>query len=316
VKVLVTGADGFVGRHLVPRLVSRGYQVVAGCRPDFSPVNTADMLTWEGVHLIPFELTDPDRIQAAVSPGHDIVIHLAAVSSVREAREDPGRAWLVNAAGTSRLVNAVDAARRADRTDPLVLIISTAEVYGCGTARPRLETDVPRPQSTYAASKLGSEIAGLEVWRRTGLRVVVARPFTHTGPGQAAGFVVPSFIRRLLAIKSGDSPQVPTGNLDPIRDFLDVRDVVDAYLHLVDTGSPGEIYNVACGEGISLRDLFFRVAELIGVDAEPNPDPALVRSADIPHLVGNAGKLRETTGWSPSTPLDQTLLDMVNAQTH
>jgi GDP-4-dehydro-6-deoxy-D-mannose reductase len=85
---------------------------------------------------------------------------------------------------------------------------------------------------------------------------------------------------------------------------------------LVDAGSPGEIYNVARGEGISLRDLFFRVAELIGVDAEPNPDPALVRSADIPHLVGNAGKLRDTTGWSPSTPLDQTLLDMVNAQTH
>jgi GDP-4-dehydro-6-deoxy-D-mannose reductase len=198
-----------------------------------------------------------------------------------------------------------------------VLVVSTAEVYGGGLTRPRVETDRPLPQSPYAASKLGAEIAALEAWRRSGLRVIVARPFIHTGPGQHPPYVVPSFIQRLLQAKDNASPSlVPTGNLDLVRDMLDVRDVVHAYLLLLHRGIPGETYNVARGEGFTLREIFLTLAREIGVAAEPASDPALLRAGDIPHLVGDSSKLRQATGWSPAFTLPQTLRDMVHAQAH
>jgi GDP-4-dehydro-6-deoxy-D-mannose reductase len=315
-RVLVTGADGFVGRRLVPRLVETGHGVTAACRPSAEPQSWLDHRWREAVRIIPFELTDPTLIREVFSLPYDAIVHLAAVASVREAREDPGRAWVVNAAGTARLVDAVIAARHEGGTDPVVLIISSAEVYGSGPASPRVESDPPCPQSPYAASKAGAEIAALEAWRRAGLRVIVARPFTHTGPGQLPPYVVPAFVERLLGVRAGATRRVPTGNLEPVRDLLDVRDVIEAYLGLLAAGVPGEIYNVARGEGTTLGELFRRIAGIVGVAAEPVPDPSLVRAGDIPYLVGDAGKLRRTIGWSPTITLDQTLRDMVDAQAH
>jgi GDP-4-dehydro-6-deoxy-D-mannose reductase len=109
---------------------------------------------------------------------------------------------------------------------------------------------------------------------------------------------------------------VPTGNLDPVRDLLDVRDVAEAYLGLLANGVPGEVYNVSRGEGMTLRDLFHEVADLVGVRAEPVPDPSLIRAGDIPYLVGDSTKLRRATGWAPSLALKQTLREMVDAQAY
>jgi GDP-4-dehydro-6-deoxy-D-mannose reductase len=223
---------------------------------------------------------------------------------------------VINAAGTARLMDVLISARERGYSDPIVLNVSSSEVYGAGPALPRAESDPVLPHSPYAASKAGSEIAALEAWRRTQLRVIIARPFTHTGPGQRPPYVVPVFIDRLLSVKAGGSPRVPTGNLKPVRDLLDVRDVVEAYLALLSRGVPGETYNIARGEGITLERLFRRIAEIIGVEAEPFPDANLVRTGDIPYLVGDATKLRQATGWSPAITLDQTLQDMVDAQTH
>jgi len=307
VRVLVTGADGFVGRHLVRRLLARGDEVGAACRPGGPGV------TGTGVALIPFEVTDDGSIRAALDYAPDAVVHLAAVASTREAREDPGRAWIVNAAGTARLAEAM-AARVADGHDPLLLVVSSGEVYGAGGGVPRAESDPLQPISPYAASKVGAEVAALEVWRRTGLRTVVARPFTHTGPGQDPRFVLPAFVSRLRAARASGGGEVVTGNLDPVRDLLDVRDVVEAYLALLGAGAPGEVYNVARGEGRSLRELFHRLAELVGVQAEPKPSAELQRAQDIPHLVGDTSKLRRATGWSPAISLDATLRGLVDAQ--
>jgi GDP-4-dehydro-6-deoxy-D-mannose reductase len=315
-KVLVTGADGFVGRHLVARLMKEGHEVRAACRPTTDPPTWLPASWRDVVQVVPFELTDPASIRSALSQGLDAVVHLAAVASVREAREDPGRAWVVNAAGTARLLDAVVAASDNQRDAPRVLVVSSAEVYGNGPRSPRFESDPPCPLSPYAASKVGAEVAALEVWRRERLPVIVARPFTHTGPGQTPGYVVPSFIERLLAVRAGGNHRVATGNLDPVRDLLDVRDVVAAYLALLSRGVPGETYNISRGEGISLRDVFQRVATLLEVSAEPYSDSALVRANDIPYLVGDATKLHRATGWAPALSLDQTLRDMVNAQAH
>jgi GDP-4-dehydro-6-deoxy-D-mannose reductase len=316
VRVLVTGADGFVGRHLVQRLIETGHEVIAASRPGVDPESWLKDRWRRGVRLVSLELADSDSVRQALRDPPDGVVHLAAVASVREARDDPGKAWVVNAAGTARLVDALLSSRKGTGRDPMVLIASSAEVYGKGSGVPRTEQDPPSPQSPYAASKVGSEVAALEAWRRAGLRVLIARPFTHTGPGQRPPYVVPSFVERLLAAKASSNRQIPTGNLEPVRDLLDVRDVVEAYLGLLGAGSPGEIYNIARGEGITLREVFRQVAAVIGVEAEPVADPALVRPEDIPHLVGDATKLRRTTGWSPSIPLEQTVRDIVNAQTN
>jgi GDP-4-dehydro-6-deoxy-D-mannose reductase len=309
--VLVTGADGFVGRHLVQRLRREGHQVGAGCRPDSPPVAWGD----SGIIPLALELTDDRSIARVLDFAADAVVHLAAIASNREARDDPGLAWEVNAAGTARLAEGLGRRRERDG-DPVLLAVSTGEVYGVGGPAPRRESDPLLPASPYAASKVAAEVAALEVGRRTGLRVTIARPFTHTGPGQQPKFALPGFVERLRAAKASGDPVVPTGNLEPVRDLLDVRDVVEAYVLLLERGAPGEAYNISRGEGRSLAEMFAMLADLVGVRAEPRPDPGYVRSRDLPHLVGDSTKLRRATGWKPRLSLDQTLRGLVDAEAH
>lgn len=316
-RVLVTGADGFAGRHVVELLVQAGHEVWAGCRPGGEPAKRwLGPQAQQAVTVIPLEITDPTSVSAALGRPFEAIVHLAAVASGSEARQDPGRAWVVNAAGTARLVDAAVVLRGKTGADPLLLVVSSAEVYGNGPAVPRVETDPLVPQSPYAASKVGTEVAALEAWRREGLRVVIARAFPHTGPGQLPVYVVPAFLERLRAARDTGAVEVRTGSLDPVRDLLDVRDVAAAYVALLSQGSPGEAYNVARGVGVTLRELFGRLAEMVGAKVTPVPDPSLMRPGDIQYLVGDAAKLRRATGWSPGFTLEQTLREMVDAQAH
>jgi len=315
-KVLVTGAAGFVGRWLLPALVEEGHEVLGTRLPGEAPPPFLSEAERQHVRWLPLDLADTGSVRAAVDEVPDAVIHLAAIASGAEARRDPGVAWEVNAAGTARLADALGARRQAGTADPLFLLVSTAEVYGAlEPPRPRVERDPPAPVSPYAASKLGAEIAVTETARRTGLRTIVVRAFPHTGPGQTDRYVVPAFARRLRAARRLGATVVKTGNLDPVRDFTDVRDVVRAYLALLAQGVSGEVYNVASGEGRTLREIFHRLAELIGVRATAEVDLQLTRTADLPHLVGDATRLRARTGWAPRYTLDQTLQDVVNAET-
>ena len=319
-KVLVTGADGFVGRWLVRRLLADGREVYGAVRPGQSPPAVppaADLTPAErdAVRWLPLELTDQESVRACVDVRYDAIVHLAALSSGSDAMRDPGYAWAVNAGGTARIVHVLVEAKRTEGADPLLLVASTGEVYGRGDPRPRRETDPVAPCSPYAATKAGAELAALEAWRRVGVRVVVARAFAHTGPGQDARFVVPAFAGRLRFAKRVGAPVVKVGNLEPVREFLHVRDVVDAYVRLLVRGHAGETYNVASGEGISLEQVFDRLAGLIGVHPLTEADPDLVRGGDILHLVGDATKLRAATGWAPRYSLDATLREVVDAQT-
>ncbi len=265
------------------------------------------------VTAVPLELTDDASVRGAVAYAPDAVIHLAAVASNSEASADPGLAWTVNAAGTARLAEALGR-RRGDGVTARLLVVSSGEVYGHGSNAPRRETDVIAPSTPYAASKAAAEMAGLEVWRRTGLPVVIARPFTHTGPGQETRFALPAFAERMREAKATGATKVRSGNLAPVRDLLDVRDVVDAYVRLVASGEPGETYNISRGEGNTMRELFDRIAGLVGVRVQPEPDPSLARPSDIPHLVGDSTKLRGATGWAPTRSLEHTLRGLVDAQ--
>jgi GDP-4-dehydro-6-deoxy-D-mannose reductase len=313
-QVLVTGADGFVGRSMLRRLLGEGHRVHGAVRPGAGDVVGLTAAERAAVEWVPLELEDTASVRAAVASRPEAVIHLAAVASSADARRDVGGAWAINAAGTARLAEELARLREAGVADPLLLLASSGEVYGSGPARPRTEADPLLPCSPYAASKVGAEAATLEVWRRTGLRVVIARAFPHTGPGQSTRFVAPAFAERLRLAKRAGAPVVKTGNLEPVRDFLDVRDVTAAYLALVHRGTPGEAYNVARGEGIALAELFERLARLVGIRAIPELDPGLVRPADIFHLVGDPTRLRAATGWNPTIDLDVTLKELVDAQ--
>jgi len=316
VKILVTGAAGFVGGALLPRLVRAGYQVTGTHVPGEPQPGFLTPADRPRVRWLPLDLRDTASVHAVVEENPDAVIHLAAVASGSEARRDPGHAWVVNAAGTARLADALGARRQAGTGDPLLLLVSTAEVYGNLTPpRPRTESDPVAPISPYASSKAGAEVAALETARRTGLRVLIARPFPHTGPGQTDRYVVAAFARRLRDARRAGERVVRTGNLEPVRDFLDVRDVAEAYLALLERGTPGEVYNIASGAGYSMLQVFTRLSEIIGVDAVAEPDPAFTRTADLMHLVGDASRLRSATGWAPRIAFDQTLQDLVNAQT-
>jgi GDP-4-dehydro-6-deoxy-D-mannose reductase len=145
---------------------------------------------------------------------------------------------------------------------------------------------------------------------------VISRAFAHTGGGQDGRFVVPALARRLLVAKHARAPVIKVGNLEPIREFMHVSDVVDAYCQLLVRGRPGEVYNVASGQGISLDDLLAQLMEVVGYRVIPEADPELIRPADIPYLVGDAAKLRSVTGWSPRIALGDALREVVDAQTH
>lgn len=313
-RVTVTGADGFVGRHALTALLAAGHDVLAAGRagtgaPPWSQAPEVAAARWTAL-----ELDAPASVAALAAAPCDAVLHLAALASGREARRDPGAAWVVNAAGTARLLEAFGDARRDGVSDPRVLVVSTGEAYGDGPPVPRTEAEPARPVSPYAASKVGAEVAAAEVGRRTGLRVVVARPFTHTGPGQTTVYALPAFAAKLAEARRTGAGAVTTGDLSPIRDVLDVRDVARAYVALLERGVPGEIYNVASGEGRSLATIFAELARRIGTDAMAERDPGLTRQGDLAYLVGDPAKLRRATGWTPNIPFTQTLQDLVDAQ--
>lgn len=316
-KVLVTGGDGFVGGWLIRALKAAGHQVTATRRAQArglaAPVlSDAEAAT---IQWVPLELTDAASVHQLAKVAVDAVIHLAAVSSVGESCGDPERCWEVNTLGTVRLVEAL--ARTAEKArvePPKVVLISTGEVYGPGDPAPRTESSPVRPVSPYAASKLAAEGAVDEAGRRVGFQYLIARPFPHTGPGQSPGFVAPAFARRILEARRRGISEIPVGNLDVVRDLLDVRDVVRAYLALLQLGVSGQVYNIARGEGIRIGDLLARLSEAAGYEVTPVTDPTLTRSADIPHLVGDAAKLKAATGWRPQLSPNQTFKDLLDAQ--
>lgn len=312
-RVLVTGANGFVGSWLVPQLAAAEHEVVAAIHVPDGDEEAARKRVRDAVEVVHLDLGDPASVDAAASHDVEAVVHLAAAAATGDAMADPGRAWAVNVVGTVRLAEAFG--RRAARGARVrFLHVSSGAVYGGAGTHPRLESDPAVPSSSYAASKLASEVAVLEVSRRTKLGVVIARPFGHTGARQDTRFVVPAFARRILEAKRIGAVAVGVGNLEPIREFTHVSDVVEAYARLLDRGRVGEIYNVASGKGISMRDLFLSIADAIGYSVIPEVDADYVRVTDVPCLVGSAAKLVAETGWTPARSLRDTLAEVVDAQ--
>ncbi len=285
----MTGASGFVGTWLCRHLEMSGDEVEA---PDLS-----------------LDVRDGEAVAAAITASApDVVYHLAGFAHVGESWSRPAEVFAVNALGT---LNTLEAARRCERP-PRVLLVSSAEVYGAVTNDLPVEESAPlAPVSPYAASKVAAEYLGVQAFLGSKLDVVRLRPFNHVGPGQSDAFVVSGLARRVVAAEGKGGGSVAVGNLDPVRDFTDVRDVVRAYRLLALEGRPGEVYNVATGKGVSVREITAMLARLARVGVSFEADPKLTRPVEVPVLLGDAAKLHRATGWQPRHELEATLADVL-----
>jgi GDP-4-dehydro-6-deoxy-D-mannose reductase len=303
-RVLVTGASGFVGRYLVDALRRQG----------------ADILACGGPHeksdLLPLDLADRASIRAALDIARpDVVFHLAAQTFVPDSFASPAATYETNAIGTAHLTQAVREYAASGESMPRIVFTSSAEVYGLRDATdfPLRETLDLRPATPYAASKAAAEAILLAETRAFGLHAVVARAFNHIGPGQSDRFVVPALARQLAAIAAGGTPLLLVGNLNAARDFLDVRDVVAAYLSLARDGESGQAYNVCSGSAMKVRDVLRDLIAIAGVAVEVREDPQRMRQLDVPIFVGSAEKLHARTGWRPAVPLAHSLREIYDS---
>ncbi|MBI3251722.1 MAG: GDP-mannose 4,6-dehydratase [Candidatus Omnitrophica bacterium] len=291
-RVLVTGAGGFVGGHMTAFLRGTG----AG-------VCTAPHRNLRGGFLavkVLLKKLKPDRI-----------IHLAAQSSASLSWNAPRETILTNVLCE---LNILEAARQAGLS-PSILIAGSSEEYGLVQPEeiPIKEKTPLRPLSPYAVSKIAQSYLAYPYHRVCGMRVIRARAFPHTGPGQRADFALSSFARQIALIEAGrQRPVIETGNLGVVRDFTDVRDVVRAYWLLLEKGKSGEVYNVASGRGVALKEIIRIYQKHAKVKFRLHRDPKRVRPLEPAVVVGDASRLRVRTGWKARIPLERTLADLLN----
>ena len=291
-RTLVTGAGGFVGAHLVRHLEDAGDEVVELER------------TVDGI-----DIADAEPLTEAVMAAKpQVVYHLAGASDVGGSWSEPRETFLANALGT---LNVLEAARAAGAER--VLAVTSADVYGrvSQDELPLREDQPLRPVSPYAASKVAADALAQQAWLGHRFPVLRVRAFNHLGPGQSDRFVAPSLAARIAHNERDGGDEVPIGNLSPLRDVTDVRDVVRAYRLLMEHGEPGAVYNVCRGQAVSVKEIADLLLSMAARPMHLVSDPALQRPVDIPILVGDNGALRRVTGWEPTIPLEQTLADVL-----
>ena len=293
-RILITGASGFVGQHLVATLAR-------GC-PAATVITT------------PFDIRDAAAVRTAVrAAAPDACVHLAGVTSIGQARVEPDLAWQVNLHGTLNVARAV----LEEAKDCRFLFISSAEAYGASFrgGRPLDEAAALAPMNVYAATKAAADLA-IGAMVGDGLRAIRMRPFNHTGPGQSDAFVVAAFARQLARIEVGlQEPVIRAGALDPVRDFMDVRDVCAAYVACLTMDEavvpPGTILNLASGIPRRVGDVLRQMCEIAGKTPAIETDAGRLRPSDIPMACGNAALARHRLGWSPMIAWEQTIRDIL-----
>jgi len=305
-RVLLTGIGGFVGPVVAGALRAAGHEVLGLVQPGPpSPRLAALELPADALHE--GDVTDVEglgRLLAATRPA--AVVHLAGLTFVPAAERDPAETYRVNVGGLLALLGAV----RAETPEARVLAVGSGDVYGAvERGELPIREDTPfRPVSVYGASKAAADLAAAQWARAYRLHVVRARPFNHTGPGQDPAFVCSALARQVAAIEAGmQEPILRVGNVDPVRDFSDVRDIAAGYVALLERGRAGEAYNLCSGSGSSIAEVIAILRTHARVPLGVHSDPALRRAVDVERIVGSHDRATRDTGWSPRISLDDTL---------
>lgn len=315
-RVLITGLTGFVGGHLAEALLARGgnHELFGVSRQGRWPAEWRHL----EARLQPrrCDLCQVDEVVTVLrdlQPSH--IFHLAGYANTMQSFHDVDAAWQGNLGATRGLYDAIV----KWGGQPRILAVSSALIYGDPEHAGQLldETCVLRPASPYAASKAAADLASYQYSRFPGLDIVRVRPFNHIGPRQSPQYAIAHFAQQLAAIERHEQPPVlETGDLSPLRDFTDVRDMVQAYILLMDKGRSGDVYNAASGAAQSMQTVLERLLAQARVPVEVKQQAGLVRAAENLALAGNPAKLRRETGWTPRLTLDQTLADILDYWRH
>jgi GDP-4-dehydro-6-deoxy-D-mannose reductase len=305
-RILVTGVTGFAGSALAEALLSHPDVQVAGLsRGTAWPVVGSDLANRVPLHKADFH--DPQSVEVAlreVQPQQ--VYHLAGYAQVGRSFHEPDVAWAGNLTVTRVLYDAIT--RWGGK--PRILFVGSGMIYGDSVESVQTESTPLRPNSPYGASKAAADVVSYQYTRYPGLDIVRARPFNHIGPRQSAEFAVANFARQIIAIERREQvPILETGNLSPRRDLTDVRDMVAAYILLMEKGRTGEAYNIASGPLHSMESVLDRLLAISGLKVEVRQRSTLVRSTELIGVTVNTAKLRNETGWVPQYSLDDTLRD-------
>jgi GDP-4-dehydro-6-deoxy-D-mannose reductase len=296
-RALITGSTGFVGPYLKKELESHGYEVFGLDRDN--PENLQSVFCGD--------IRDYGFVEGVLKDVlPDEIYHLAGFSSVKKSFEEPELTAEINVGGTRNVLETV----RKFCPKSKILIVSSADVYGNPKKVPINENEETQETSPYSKSRIDQEKLVDEF---KDLFIVVSRSFNHTGPGQPEIFVLPDFVKQIVEVEKGiKDPIIFTGDLNVIRDFSDVRDVVKAYYLLLQKGKKGEIYNVGSGNGYNLADLLNKIIVLVAIKIEVKRDPSKMRPVEIMELVADISKIVQDTGWKNSYSMDETMKDLLN----
>lgn len=305
-KVFVTGSEGFVGQHLV-KLLKKDCRLLGLSRK-------TKLQDEENLKYLIGDILDKDTIyQLLKTHQPDAIIHLAGIAKTWG--NDPEQVFDINLYGTLNLYEAVSKLKKEVDFNPKILFIGSAESYGKSDHPESISEDSPlNPITTYGVSKLAADRLSYQYSQTENLNIVILRPFPHIGPGQGNGFFVPDMASQIIALeKDPNKDKLLVGNLDGIRDYLDVRDVVVAYKTLLEKDiAAGEVFNICSGNAIKIKDLLDKLLKFSKKPLKVKADQTRLRAVNLPVFVGNNKKLVDSTGWSPKYTIDQTLADVLD----
>lgn len=309
-KALITGIAGFVGSHLAELLLSRGFEVYGLCRPRTKRDHIESIIN--KLHLEDADLLDTHSLYTTLSRiKPDYIFHLAAQSFVPTSWVSPSVTLEVNIVGSANLFEAV----RQAGIDSVIQIACSSEEYGLvhENELPIKESNPLRPLSPYAVSKVAMDYLGYQYYQSYKVRIIRTRGFNHTGPRRGETFAESNFAKQIALIEKGkQEPVISVGNLEAKRDYTDVRDMVRAYLLSVEKCDPGDVYNIAVGRAIGIRDMLSLLLSFSKVNVTLKQDPSRMRPSDVPVLVGDNTKFVSKTGWKPEIPFEKTMEDLLN----
>lgn len=311
-KILITGASGFVGSHLVDHLAQDTSNILFGTSFSKNGANNLEK-NKEKIQLLNVDLRNEEEVYNLVDKVKpDVIYHLAAFTSAADSFKSPRETVLNNIACQ---INIFEAMRKSNLLDSKTLVVASAEVYGSVKKEdlPMDEETPLNPTNPYAVSKLAQDFLGRQYYLSYGLKTVRVRPFNHVGPRQAPVFVVSSFAQKIAEIEKGKrEPVLPVGNLEAKRDFSDVRDVVKAYLLLMEKGEFGEVYNIGSGKSYKIVEILDILLSFSSVKIKVQADQSLFRPIDDPELVCDPTRINQLTGWKPEIPIEKTLKDTLD----